>query len=47
MTSHIGSMSIDCTTKIEIEATDEVIRFLTDKVLERKVSKVEYEVQSA
>jgi D-3-phosphoglycerate dehydrogenase len=46
-TSHIGSISIDCRTKMEIEATEEIIRFLTGKVLKREVPKVEYEVQSA
>ena len=28
LTSHMGSMSIDCRTKMEIEATEEAVRFL-------------------
>jgi D-3-phosphoglycerate dehydrogenase len=31
LTSHMGSMSIDCRTRMEIEATDEAIRFATNK----------------
>ena len=45
MTSHIGSMSIDCRTKMEIEATEEVIRFLTGELLQREVPKEEYDIQ--
>jgi D-3-phosphoglycerate dehydrogenase len=45
MTSHMGSMSIDCRTKMEIEATEEAIRFLTGELLEREVPKEEYDVQ--
>ena len=46
MTSHIGSMAIDCRAKMEIEATEEVIRFSTGKGLKREVPTMEYEVQS-
>jgi len=46
LTAHMGSMSIDCRTRMEIEATEEAVRFLTGKALEGVVPKEEYEVQS-
>ncbi len=45
MTSHIGSMTYDCRAKMEIEATEEIIRFLTGKPLEKEVPKLEFETQ--
>ncbi|MDA9762905.1 phosphoglycerate dehydrogenase [Gammaproteobacteria bacterium] len=45
LTSHMGSMSIDCRTKMEIEATEEVVRFLTDKPLQSTVPQGEYDAQ--
>jgi len=45
LTAHMGSMSIDCRTRMEIEATEEAVRFLTDKSLESVVPEEEYEVQ--
>lgn len=45
LTSHMGSMSIDCRTRMEIEATEEAIRFLTDQPLQGLVPADEYEVQ--
>ena len=45
LTSHMGSMSIDCRTRMEIEATEEAVRFLTGKELHGLVPKEEYEVQ--
>lgn len=45
LTSHIGSMSIDCRVKMEIEATEEVIRFLKGQSLKREVPEEEYNVQ--
>lgn len=45
LTSHMGSMSIDCRTRMEIEATEEVVRFLTGKSLEGEVPEEEYAVQ--
>ena len=45
LTSHMGSMSIDCRTRMEIEATDEAIRFATNKKLEGVVPDSEYAVQ--
>jgi D-3-phosphoglycerate dehydrogenase len=46
LTAHMGSMSVDCRTRMEIEATDEAVRFLTGKALASEVPEVEYEVQS-
>jgi len=45
LTSHMGSMSIDCRTKMEIQATEEVVRFLTNKPLHGGVPPEEYNVQ--
>lgn len=45
LTSHIGSMSVDCRTRMEIEATEEAVRFLTGKPLQGLVPQEEYEVQ--
>ena len=45
MTSHMGSMSIDCRTKMEIEATKEVVRFISGETLESEVPKEEYDNQ--
>ncbi len=41
----MGSMSIDCRTRMEIEATEEVVRFITGKKLEGLVPEDEYIVQ--
>ena len=46
LTAHMGSMSIDCRSRMEIEATEEAIRFLTGKPLEGIVPEEEYAVQS-
>jgi D-3-phosphoglycerate dehydrogenase / 2-oxoglutarate reductase len=45
LTAHMGSMSIDCRSQMEIEATEEVVRFLTGKPLESEVPQDEYEIQ--
>lgn len=45
LTSHMGSMSVDCRTRMEIEATEEAVRFLTGKALQGLVPLGEYEVQ--
>ena len=45
LTAHMGSMSVDCRTRMEIEATEEAVRFLTGKVLENKVPQIEYDSQ--
>ena len=46
LTSHMGSMSVDCRSRMEIEAKEEVIRFLSGKSLESEVPKEEYDLQS-
>jgi D-3-phosphoglycerate dehydrogenase len=45
LTAHMGSMSIDCRTRMEIEATEEAVRFLTGGALEHLVPEFEYENQ--
>ena len=45
LTSHMGSMSVDCRTEMEIKATEEAIRFLTNHPLEGLVPEEEYTVQ--
>ena len=46
LTAHMGSMSIDCRSRMEIEATNEAVNFLTGKTLVNEVPEEEYEVQS-
>jgi D-3-phosphoglycerate dehydrogenase / 2-oxoglutarate reductase len=45
LTAHMGSMSKDCRMRMEIEATEEAVRFLTGKPLQRLVPQDEYDVQ--
>jgi D-3-phosphoglycerate dehydrogenase / 2-oxoglutarate reductase len=45
LTAHMGSMSIDCRTKMEIEATEEAVRFMTNLALEGLAPQEEYNVQ--
>lgn len=45
LTAHMGSMSIDCRTRMEIEATEEVIRFARGEMLKGVVPEDEYKVQ--
>ena len=45
LTAHMGSMSLDCRVRMEREATEEVVRFLTGKPLESVVPEEEYAVQ--
>ena len=45
LTAHMGSMSVDCRSRMEIEATEEAVRFLTGKPLRGLVPEEEYEVQ--
>lgn len=45
LTAHMGSMSIDCRTKMEIDATKEAVRFLNKQDLKGMVPEEEYEVQ--
>lgn len=42
LTSHMGSMSQDCRFKMELEATEEAIRFLSGLPLQRLVPESEY-----
>jgi D-3-phosphoglycerate dehydrogenase / 2-oxoglutarate reductase len=45
LTSHMGSMSLDCRAQMEIEATQEAVRFLTSQPLLGTVPENEYEAQ--
>tara|TARA_B110000008_G_scaffold277810_1_gene319990 strand:- start:3498 stop:4478 length:981 start_codon:yes stop_codon:yes gene_type:complete len=45
LTAHMGSMSIDCRTRMEVEATEEAVRFIKNQPLESEVPKSEYYVQ--
>jgi D-3-phosphoglycerate dehydrogenase len=45
LTSHMGSMSVDCRARLEIEATEEAVRFLGGQALRSPVPPEEYEVQ--
>ena len=45
LTSHMGSMSFDCRARMEIEATEEAIRFLNGETLQSLVPIDEYEIQ--
>jgi D-3-phosphoglycerate dehydrogenase len=45
LTAHMGSMSVDCRTRMEREATEEAVRFLTGKPLEGLVPEDEYVIQ--
>jgi D-3-phosphoglycerate dehydrogenase len=45
LTSHMGSMSIDCRSRMEIEATEEAIRFLAGEPLQGVVPPEEYELK--
>lgn len=45
LTAHMGSMSVDCRTRMEIEATEEAVRFLTKQSLESVVPEEEYAIQ--
>lgn len=45
LTAHMGSMSNDCRTQMEIEATEEVVRFSRGEKLKQLVPEFEYENQ--
>jgi D-3-phosphoglycerate dehydrogenase len=45
LTSHMGSMSVDCRTRMEIEATEEAVRYLSGQSLQGIVPPAEYDVQ--
>jgi D-3-phosphoglycerate dehydrogenase len=44
LTCHMGSMSIDCRMRMEIEATDEIVRFARNEPLIRLVPDEEYAI---
>lgn len=46
LTSHMGSMSIDCRIKMEIEATEEAVRFISKMPLQGLVPNSEYQFRS-
>ena len=43
ITSHMGSMTQDCRSRMEIEATEEAARFIKGEKLELAIPKDEYE----
>lgn len=45
LTAHMGSMSADCRARMEIEATEEAVRFLAGKPLQSPAPAYEYETQ--
>ena len=45
LTAHMGSMSIDCRTRMEIEATEEAVRFIQNEPLMSEVPEDEYNIQ--
>jgi D-3-phosphoglycerate dehydrogenase len=45
LTAHMGSMSVDCRSRMEIEATEEAVRFLSAGVLQSPVPPDEYDIQ--
>ena len=42
LTAHMGSMSVDCRVRMEIEATEEVVRFISGELLQSVVPEAEY-----
>lgn len=47
LTAHMGSMSVDCRSRMEIEATEEAVRFALGKPLTSLVPEMEYGIQRA
>ena len=45
LTAHMGSMSIDCRARMEIEAVEEVVRFVSGEIANLSVPQEEYENQ--
>jgi D-3-phosphoglycerate dehydrogenase len=45
LTAHMGSMSVDCRARMEIEATEEVVRFISGELLQSVVPEAEYDNQ--
>jgi D-3-phosphoglycerate dehydrogenase / 2-oxoglutarate reductase len=46
LTAHMGSMSFDCRSRMEIEATEEVVRYCSNNALINQVPEDEYNLQS-
>lgn len=46
LTAHMGSMSIDCRQAMEIQAVEEVVRFVKGEPLSNPVPAFEYEIQN-
>lgn len=46
LTSHMGSMSFDCRIKMEIETTEEAVRFISNKPLQSLVPDNEYQFRT-
>jgi len=44
LTAHMGSMSMGCRSRMEIEATEEVIRFYKGETLQNEVPQSEYDI---
>ena len=47
LTAHMGSMSEDCRSRMEIEAVDEALRFVKSEPLLNPVPEFEYDVQNS
>ena len=45
LTAHMGSMTTDCRSRMEIEATEEVIRFVTEQTLKSEVPSEEDDIR--
>ena len=45
LTAHMGSMSVDCRSQMEIESTEEAVRFLAGKPLVNEVPQFDHENQ--
>ena len=45
LTAHMGSMSQDCRSRMEIEATEEAVRFISGHALQSPVPSDEYDIQ--
>ena len=47
LTAHMGSMSVDCRVRMEIEAAEEGIRFISEQPLESAIPEEEYDNRRA
>jgi D-3-phosphoglycerate dehydrogenase len=45
LTSHMGSMTEDCRTRMEIEATEEAVRFILNSEQKQAVPEFEYDIR--